>query len=162
MAAHAAQDQAAREGFRSKIVDLNLRGEAREAGLQLAKILDRERQRAQASFCWIAGGETTVKLRGPGRGGRNQELALAAVEPLAGLPNTLFITLASDGEDGPTDSAGAVVTGATRDQAEALGLSASEYLAQNDSHAFFEPLHYLIRCGYTGTNVNDLVLMAGL
>ena len=78
-------------------------------------------------FCLVAGGETTVTLHGHGRGGRNQELALAAVPALAGIPNVLLVALATDGEDGPTDAAGAVVSGETYQRGLDLGLSPDDY-----------------------------------
>jgi hydroxypyruvate reductase len=107
----------------------------------------------------VAGGETTVTLRGAGRGGRNTELALAAALALDGLENALLISLATDGEDGPTDAAGAIASGETLAQARHLGLDAAEYLAHNDSYSFFEKLGGLFKTGPTGTNVNDLVFM---
>ena len=113
-------------------------------------------------FCIIAGGETTVTLKGSGRGGRNQELALAAVNSLEGRHKVWLISLATDGEDGPTDAAGAVVTGETRKQAVRLGITPEEYLERNDSYSFFAALGDLLKPGYTGTNVNDLMFMIGL
>ena len=109
--------------------------------------------------CIIAGGETTVTLRGSGRGGRNQELALAAVASMAGLPNLALVALATDGGDGPTDAAGAVVTGATLDRARALGLDPAAHLARNDAYPFFDALGDLLRPGPTETNVNDLAFV---
>ncbi|MEW6288120.1 MAG: MOFRL family protein, partial [Chloroflexota bacterium] len=110
-------------------------------------------------FCLIAGGETTVTLRGDGKGGRNQELALAAVEELQGLEGAMLISLATDGEDGPTDAAGAVVTGETFWRGKRLGLDAAGFLSRNDAYRYFEALGDLICCGPTGTNVNDLVFL---
>jgi hydroxypyruvate reductase len=107
----------------------------------------------------IAGGETTVTLRGNGKGGRNQELALGAVEELRGLKNIMLISLATDGDDGPTDAAGAVVTGETARMAAALGLNPADFLARNDAYPFFEALGDLLKTGPTGTNVNDLVFL---
>ena len=109
--------------------------------------------------CIVAGGETTVTLRGSGRGGRNQELALAAAADLAGLPDLALIALATDGGDGPTDAAGAVVTGATLDRARARGLDAAAYLARNDAYPFFDALGDLLKPGPTETNVNDLAFL---
>ena len=131
-------------------------------GLGLAKRLKEERKKRDKAFCLIAGGETTVTLQGDGKGGRNQELALAAVDELSGVENILLISLATDGDDGPTDAAGAVVNGATYQRAENLGLSAASHLARNDSYNFFHALDDLIQCGYTGTNVNDLIFLVGL
>jgi hydroxypyruvate reductase len=107
----------------------------------------------------IAGGETTVTLHGDGKGGRNQELALAAALALEGWPGVTLVALATDGTDGPTDAAGAIVDGETVARARALGLSAAEYLARNDSFAFFDRLGDLICTGPTNTNVNDLTFI---
>ncbi len=107
----------------------------------------------------IAGGETTVTIKGNGKGGRNQELALAAVNELKDLENVMLISLATDGEDGPTDAAGAVVTGESARRAELLGLFAADYLSRNDAYSFFEGLGDLVRTGPTGTNVNDLIFL---
>lgn len=100
--------------------------------------------------------------RGNGKGGRNQELALAAVNEMRGLKNVLLISLATDGDDGPTDAAGAVVTGESAERAESLGLSAADSLSRNDAFPFFESLGDLIRTGPSGTNVNDLVFLFGM
>jgi hydroxypyruvate reductase len=162
LAAEAAMKQAQREGFNSEILTNELQGEAREVGVLLAKRLCDETTKRPRPFCLIAGGETTVTIRGNGRGGRNQELALAAVDELAGLENAMLIALATDGEDGPTDAAGAVVTGATRQRGERLGLHAADYLSRNDAYGYFEALGDLIRTGPSGTNVNDLVLLLAL
>ena len=89
-------------------------------------------------------------------------MALAAVLELAGLENTLLITLATDGEDGPTDAAGAVVNGQTLRHAESLGLDVADYLSRNDAYHFFERSGDLLKIGPTGTNVNDLVFLVGL
>jgi glycerate 2-kinase len=138
-------------------------------------------------FCLVAGGETTVTLNGgrvendaggqarnnsdnnnnlatrtSGLGGRNQELALAAVRELAGLENVMLVTLATDGEDGPTDAAGAVVTGEMQKRARALNLDPDAFLERNDSYHFFEPLGDLLQPGPSGTNVNDLIFLFGL
>ena len=110
-------------------------------------------------FCLIAGGETTVTIRGNGKGGRNQELALAAINELRDVPNAMLIALATDGEDGPTDAAGAVATGESAERAMRLGLSEADSLSRNDAFPFFESLGDLIRTHPTGTNVNDLVFL---
>ena len=159
LAATAALEQAKREGFDVEILMNNLQGEAREAGRMLAKRLREESLKRSRPFCLIAGGETTVTIRGEGKGGRNQELALSAVDELSGLENVMLISLATDGDDGPTDAAGAVVTGESARRAAALGLSAAEYLSQNNAYPFFEALNDLLKTGPTGTNVNDLVFL---
>ncbi len=111
--------------------------------------------------CLVTGGETTVALEDHEHalGGRNQELALAAIEALAGTPKLALLTLASDGEDGPTDAAGALVTGETLARARALGLDLDDALARHASHAALDRLDALIRTGPTGTNVCDLALL---
>ena len=162
LAAQAALEQAQRAGFAAEILTNELQGEAREAGAMLAGKLRNELIRRPRPFCLIAGGETTVTLKSNGKGGRNQELALAAVDELRGVENVMLIALATDGEDGPTDAAGAVATGETAQRAESLGLSAAVYLSRNDAYTFFKSLGDLIRTGPTGTNVNDLVFLFSL
>ncbi len=162
LAAQAALKQARREGFDSEILTNELQGEARDAGIMLAKRLRDEILKRPRPFCLIAGGETTVTIRGNGKGGRNQELALAAVNELRDLPNAMLIALATDGDDGPTDAAGAVTTGESARRAESLGLSEADSLSRNDSYPFFESLGDLIRTHPTGTNVNDLIFLFAL
>ncbi len=162
LAAEAALAAAQSEGFNTLLLTTFLQGEARVVGRVLAAIArevaasDRPVRRPA---CVIAGGETTVTLRGDGRGGRNQELALAATADLAAAPGTLLVTLATDGGDGPTDAAGAVVSDATLRRAVALGLDVDTALARNDSYPFFAALDDLLRPGPTQTNVNDLALV---
>lgn len=156
LAAQAAREQAIREGFYSEILTSELQGEAREVGVMLAKRLKNEIEKRPRPFCLIAGGETTVTIRGNGKGGRNQEVALSAVEELAGLEDCMLIALATDGDDGPTDAAGAVVTGESAQRAKSLGLNAADYVSRNDAYPFFEALGDLLKPGPTGTNVNDL------
>ena len=162
LAAEAALKQAEREGFQAKIITNELQGEAREVGRELAHHLRRASATRTQPFCLIAGGETTVTLRGNGKGGRNQELALSAVNELNGLENVMLITLATDGDDGPTDAAGAVVTGESTWRAESLGLDADHYLSRNDAYPFFDKLGDLLKTGPTGTNVNDLIFLCAL
>jgi len=162
LAAITALEQAAREGFEARILTNELQGEACKVGVMLAMQLREELAKRQRPFCLIAGGETTVTIKGDGKGGRNQELALAAVDGLRDLENVMLISLATDGEDGPTDAAGAVVTGDSARRAERLGLDAPGYLSRNDAYHFFKMLGDLIQTGPSGTNVNDLVfLIAG-
>jgi hydroxypyruvate reductase len=143
-------------------MDDAIRGEAATVGRLLARRLARSAAETSRPFCLLGGGETTVTLESAGRGGRNQELALAAVEPLSGLRDCLLVALATDGNDGPTDAAGAVATGQSGSRAAALGLSAADHLTRHDSYVFFDALGDLLKPGYTGTNVNDIVLLLGL
>lgn len=156
LAAQAALRQAENEGFHTFFLGDTWQGEARDVAKTLC---DRLKTESQRPFCIVAGGETTVTINGKGRGGRNQELALAAVEELAGVENVLLVTLATDGEDGPTDAAGAVVTGETHARALAQNLSARVFLENNDAYSFFEHLDDLLKPGQTGTNVNDLTFL---
>ena len=162
LAARAALELAKYEGFHAEILTNELQGEAREVGHELAHRLRVSISRKTRPFCLIAGGETTVTIKGGGKGGRNQELALAAVDELAGLEDVLLIALATDGDDGPTDAAGAVVTGESVRRAESLGLRAADYLSRNDAYPFFDALGDLLKTGPTGTNVNDLVFLIAL
>jgi hydroxypyruvate reductase len=159
LAAQAALSQALQENFHTQYLGSHWQGEAREVGVKLAQKLRKINQRP---FCMVAGGETTVTIKGNGRGGRNQELALAAVPELEGLADVMLITLATDGEDGPTDAAGAVVTGETNWRANVFGLATSNYLSRNDSYTFFDKLDDLIKIGPSGTNVNDLTFLFAL
>ena len=162
LAVQAALRQAEQEGFYAESLGSDWQGEARDVGVRLAQKLRVSIQSQPHPFCLIAGGETTVTIHGNGKGGRNQELALAAAPELAGPENALLITLATDGEDGPTVAAGAVVNGETLQRAEKLGLTVPEYLSRNDAYSFFERLNDLLKIGPTGTNVNDLAFLIGL
>jgi glycerate 2-kinase len=162
LAAAAALDAARAEGFAPLLLTTYLQGEAREAGRMLAAIareIDASGNPLPRPACIIAGGETTVTLRGDGRGGRNQEMALAAVNDLAGLRDTILVALATDGDDGPTDAAGAVATGETLARAREHGLDPLAALARNDAYPFFAALGDLLKPGMTGTNVNDLAFV---
>jgi len=157
-ALRAAQVQAEKEGFQTNIIHTKLQGEASSVGHEIAIQFKAALQTMQRPFCLLAGGETTVTIKGNGKGGRNQELALAAVDVLAGLKDAMLLSIATDGEDGPTDAAGAVVTGQSAERAKLLGMSAPEYLSRNDANSFFDALDDLVRTGPSGTNVNDLVI----
>lgn len=157
-ALRAAQEQAQMEGFQAEIVHTGLQGEACEIGKKLAEELLEARQKQPRPFCRLSGGETTVTLRGNGKGGRNQETALAAVERLRETKDVMLIAIATDGEDGPTDAAGAVTTGESARKAELLGMDAATHQSTNDAYTYFEKLGDLIRPGPSGTNVNDLML----
>ena len=157
--AQAGLAQAQALGLNTLLLTTYLEGEARTIGPALAAIarqIDQTGDPVPRPACIIAGGETTVIIQGGGLGGRNQELALSAVSPLAGLANTYLISLATDGDDGPTDAAGAVVTGNTLSQAQLKKLNHAQFLENNDAYYFFEPLGDLLKPGPTLTNVNDL------
>ncbi len=149
-------------GYDSQILASTVTGEAREVAGVYASILREIRQHNSplpAPACLLAGGETTVSVRGRGKGGRNQELALAAAVHLAPIDNVLLLSIGTDGTDGPTDAAGAFVTGNTLARAASLGLNASAHLAANDAYSFFDTVGDLIRTGPTGTNVMDIQVL---
>jgi hydroxypyruvate reductase len=160
-AVEAAAAEAERRGYETLVLTTQLTGEARAAGGVLAAIA-REVVASGAPVtppaCVVAGGETTVTVRGDGSGGRNQELALGAVEGLAGLPAILG-SIGTDGVDGPTDAAGALAFGDTLERAQDLGVDPRKALERNDSHGFFEALGDLVVTGPTGTNVMDLQIL---
>lgn len=161
-AAEAALAKARALGFHTLLLTTYVEGEAREVAKVLAAIareLVYEGRPLRRPACVVLGGETTVTLRGHGRGGRNQEMSLAAAPALAGLDGALLLTLATDGNDGPTDAAGAFADGTTLARAAVLGLDPAAYLANNDAYAFFEALGDLLITGPTRTNVNDLALV---
>ena len=148
-------------GFDAGIHPTPLIGEARDIGCELA---DQARQLADsASVKWalIAGGETTVTVRGDGLGGRNQELALAAALQLEGIAGLSLAALATDGTDGPTDAAGALIDGDTAALACQRGTDPVAALARNDSHAILNTTEDLLWTGPTRTNVADVVLILG-
>ena len=163
----AAAREARRQGLRPLVLTTRLEGEAREAARVLVSVL-REcvasgRPKAPP-VCLLAGGETTVTVRGPGQGGRNQELAVAAAGALAGFPVPAVVaTLATDGVDGTSDAAGGVVDDETLARAAALGLAPpAAFLAASDTRNFLGPLGDLVVTGPTGTNVVDVIaLLAG-
>ena len=136
--------------------------EAREAGSFLASIA-RTHAESGKNLAVLAGGETVVHLTGNGLGGRNQELALAAAEGIAGLENVLVFSLGSDGTDGPTDAAGGITDGTTKAALAEKGLTIHEVLAENDAYHALKSVNGLIFTGATGTNVNDIsaVLIRG-
>ncbi len=160
--AMAAVEKARQLGFEALLLSTYIEGEAREVAkvaAGLAKGIHAHGDPLCPPGCLVWGGETTVTVRGEGKGGRNQELALAAALALEGWSRVLVMALATDGTDGPTDAAGAVVTGATVGRARELGLDPRTALEANDSYHFFEALGDLILTGPTGTNVNDLLFV---
>jgi hydroxypyruvate reductase len=149
-------------GFNSILLTTSLHGEASQVGVTIsesAKSILFPPVSIKRPTCLIAGGETTVTIKGTGKGGRNQELALGAVQILSGTDQIVLVSLATDGGDGPTDAAGAVVTNQTYSLGLAKNLNPVDYLDRNDSYNYFEPLGDLIKTGPTLTNVNDLVFI---
>jgi glycerate 2-kinase len=164
LAVEAAAEEAKRLGYNTMILSTYLQGEAREIGRVHAAIASeiyvRDRPMAKPA-CIISGGETTVTIRGKGRGGRNQEIALAAAMEIAGwwTNNVVILSAGTDGIDGPTDAAGAIAECSSVHRAKQLGLDARALLANNDSYHFFEAIGDLIKTGPTGTNVADIQLI---
>ncbi len=162
IAARAALNRARELGFNTQLLSTYVEGEAREVAKVLAAVakeMAKSGQPIPRPACLVVGGETTVTITGEGKGGRNQEMALAAALAIEGWEDVMVVTLATDGTDGPTDAAGAVATGETVAWARELGLDPEEYLANNDSYHFFEALGELIVTGPTNTNVNDLAFV---
>ena len=160
IALRTAQVCAQQEGFQTRVWRSDMQGEAAVLGREMVLELSEMLKNTPRPFCLLAGGEATVTLNSVknGKGGRNQEFALGAVDELAGMADVLLISLATDGEDGPTDAAGAMVTGASAQRAESLGVSVADHLSGHDAYPFFEMLGDLVRTGPSGTNVNDIVL----
>ncbi|MFZ5918377.1 MAG: glycerate kinase type-2 family protein [Chloroflexota bacterium] len=162
IAAQAAVDRARTLGLNSLLLSTFIEGEARQVARVLAGIgkgMARHGWPIAPPACLVAGGETTVTVSGSGRGGRNQELALAAALAIQGWHDLCLVSLATDGTDGPTDAAGAAAWGDTVARACALGLDAEAALANNDSYPFWKTLGDAIVTGPTNTNVNDLMLI---
>lgn len=160
LAIDAAAIQAKKLGYRTLVLSTRIEGETREIARMHAAILREIAATARPippPACILSGGETTVTLRGAGLGGRNQEFALAAAIDIAGLENVVVLSCGTDGTDGPTDAAGAIVDGCTVTPNTAL--DARRSLAENDAYHFFDALGDLVRTGPTGTNVMDIHVM---
>lgn len=161
LACETAVNFAKNAGIDAHLMTTSLNGEAREVGRVLVSLMRQIRNHDEpflAPVCLVYGGETTVTLKGSGKGGRNQEIALGALRELDGLEDVLMVTLATDGEDGPTDAAGAWATGDSLARASQMGLSLVNAMNTNDSYQFFTALNQIVHTGPTGTNVNDVTL----
>ena len=154
----AAARAAERRGYTPVLLTDQLDTEARAAGQFLACIA-RTHAGDGTSYAYIAGGETIVQLVGKGHGGRNQELALAAADGIAGHDNIAVFSIGSDGTDGPTDAAGGYVDGDTAAALARTGMDAATALAENDSYTALNAVDGLIITGPTGTNVNDVAVV---
>ena len=162
LAVGAARHRAEELGYRTLVLSTRVEGEAREVVnvyTAIAKEIISEGIPLLPPACVIAGGETTVTVRGSGKGGRNQELVLAGALQLSGWENVVLFSGGTDGTDGPTDAAGAVADGETLTKADALDLSAQNHLKNNDAYHFFKRLDDLVITGPTGTNVADVALV---
>lgn len=157
----AAVEEARRLGFTPCLLTRSLQGEAREVARVFLAVLDeivRSGSPVGRPACLIAGGETTVTVRGAGAGGRCQEFALALVSDLATMQDVVVLAAGTDGSDGPTSAAGAVVDPTTLDRSRDTGLDVKRALAENDSHPFFGALGDLVMTGSTGSNLMDVYL----
>ncbi len=166
LALWAAEDEAKRRGYGTLVLSSRITGESREVALVYLGI---GKDIAASGFplatpaCVIAGGETTVTLRGSGKGGRNQEMALSFIAALGRSPEhgdrLVFLSGGTDGNDGPTDAAGAIVDLSTYGIARASGIDPDDSLASNDSYSFFSSVGGLVKTGPTNTNVCDIQVM---
>ncbi|HUS08038.1 MAG TPA: glycerate kinase [Bryobacteraceae bacterium] len=162
LALEAASGAARKMGFRTMILSSLIEGETREVAkvhAAIAKEILRAGRPLRAPACVISGGETTVTIRGEGLGGRNQEFALAAALEIQGLKGVAILSGGTDGSDGPTDAAGAVVDGSSVQDGSKQGLDARAFLQNNDSYHYLDPIGRLIRTGPTNTNVMDVRLV---
>ncbi|MCD6564040.1 MAG: glycerate kinase [Thermoproteales archaeon] len=159
---NAMKKKAEEMGYKAIILTSRVLGEAKEIGKLIAgigiEVYTNGNPLAPPAIL-LAGGETTVTVKGDGIGGRNQELALSAALMLQEYEGIVIASIGSDGRDGPTDAAGAIVDCNTIRKAYDLGLNPRKYLDNNDSYSFFEKVGGLIKTGYTGTNVNDFIII---
>lgn len=165
LALEAAARKAKMRGFHPLILSSAIDGETREVARTHAQILREvalSGHPVRSPACILSGGETIVTIQGKGKGGRNQEFALAAAFEIDGFPNLVVLSAGTDGTDGPTDAAGAIATGDTIRRARRRGLDPQKHLAENNSYPFFDALGSLLKTGPTGTNVMDIhVLLSG-
>lgn len=153
----AAASACAKLGYEPILLTDQLTGQAKDAGVMLGSMA-RQHAMDGRKLAYIAGGETVVKLTGSGKGGRNQELALAAAAEIAGMHHAAIFSVGSDGTDGPTDAAGGYVDGDTANVLADQGIRIADVLQQNDSYHALKVADGLIMTGPTGTNVNDVAV----
>lgn len=145
-------------GYEAKVLTTELACEAKDAGAWLVQIA-RQHHGSGKKLAFLVGGETVVKLTGTGKGGRNQELALAAASGIDGMEKVCIFSVGSDGTDGPTDAAGGYVDGSTAGKLRALGIDIADVLRKNDAYHALQCVNGLIVTGPTGTNVNDVAVL---
>jgi hydroxypyruvate reductase len=158
----AAAQAAEQKGYQALILSSVVEGEAREVVKMFTALAKEVRHSAHpipAPACILCGGETTVTIQGEGKGGRNQEFALAAAVIIEGLDNIVVLSGGTDGTDGPTDAAGAIADGRTLSRAREMQLDPLDFLRRSDSYHFFQPLDDLIITGPTRTNVSDVYMV---
>jgi glycerate 2-kinase len=162
LALRSAKQKAEELGFNAMVLSRPVSGDTTRAALRhanLAKSIQEIGDPIPPPACLISGGETTVKIRGKGLGGRNQEFVLVGAAKIAGLKNMVMLSAGTDGTDGPTDAAGAICDGNTIRRAIQKGLDYRQYLDNNDSYHFFQKLGDLLKTGPTNTNVMDIHLV---
>ncbi len=158
IASEAAYNEAQRLGYKSQVRSNTLTGLTSDVAKALEADL-REMKPVEKPYCLIYGGETTVKVTGNGLGGRNQDLVLHMVSRIRDQKDLLFISLATDGEDGPTDAAGAASDAMVFSVGTKMSLEVTTYIDTNNAYNYFNKMSALIKTGSTGTNVNDLILI---
>lgn len=161
-ALQAAKKKADQLGYNTLLISSMIEGETKDAAafhMAIAREVEANGHPIPTPACLLSGGETTVTLKGSGKGGRNQEFALAAALASSGMENFVVLSGGTDGTDGPTDAAGAVVDSSTLARAETAGLDPAKYLGDNDSYHFFDKLGDLYKTGPTNTNVMDVRIL---
>lgn len=163
----AAGEEAKKRGYSTLILSSYVEGETESVAkvhAAIARQIHETGQPVSAPACILSGGETTVTLKGNGKGGRNQQFVLCCVRRIAGPFPTVILSGGTDGNDGPTDAAGAIADNLTLEKADGKNLKIDDYLKQNDSYHFFQKLNDLVITGPTNTNVMDirLILIPGL
>jgi hydroxypyruvate reductase len=146
-------------GYETTIVNNELKGEASSIGRELIQSLDKTNFEIGKKYCFLFGGESSVTIIGSGKGGRNQELCLSAAIELEGKDNVVLLSGGTDGNDGPTNAAGAICDGNTIDRGLLLGMNANDFLGRNDSFNYLNKLDDLITTGPTKTNVMDIQIV---
>jgi glycerate-2-kinase len=160
IACNAAEERAEELGYKTMILTTNLEGDAKKKGSYLVdKALNFQTYAKKLLF--ISGGETTVKIKGKGRGGRNQEMVLSCIDKIAN-EKLIFSSFATDGIDGTSNAAGAIADTFSLERAKEKGLDIRKYLEDNNSYMFFEKLEDYYLTGSTGTNVMDIQLIIKL
>jgi glycerate-2-kinase len=159
IACNAAEEKAKKIGYQTMILTTSLTGEARDIGRYLVDKADKYRKE-EKDFVFISGGETTVTIKGDGRGGRNQELVLGAVRSIA-EGDIVLASFATDGVDGKSDAAGAIIDGFTLSRGKQKDLDPNDFLKENNSYEFFKNLDDLFMTGPSGTNVMDIQVIVG-
>ncbi|ADE57360.1 MULTISPECIES: glycerate kinase type-2 family protein [Aminobacterium] len=157
-----AAEKATELGYKTLILTTTLSCEAKDAGAFLASIAREESEHSrplQPPCAIILGGETVVHVKGKGKGGRNQEIALAAALEMQNIAGVVLVSVGSDGTDGPTDAAGGIVDGTTAEEIRQSGFDPLALLENNDAYHALQRVDALVKTGPTGTNVNDLTVL---